>query len=134
MTRDVPWSPRQYDSAPSEDEGWFERQDDPSSLHDRFNAHGEYLGRTASSSETVPSSPMSILPTINVNASSIYDLNDVLSAYFSDSRPRPREYESHRRFFLNQPIDVVRHSFDATTRFHRSVSSPTRILDTQRTP
>ena len=133
MSRDVPCSPRQYDSAPSEDESWFERQDDPPPLHDWFNLHGEYLSRTACSSEIGPPGPVPILPIIINNASSIFDLNDVQSVHYGDSRPRPREYEALRRYFLNQPIDVVRHSFNATTRYHRSVSSPTRILDTRRT-
>ena len=40
MTRDVPWSPRQYDSAPPTDDDWYARQYDPPLLHDRFNTHG----------------------------------------------------------------------------------------------
>ena len=93
MTRDVLWSPRQYDSKLSEVEDWYKQQDDPLPLHDGFNHQGEYLHRTVSMSDSAPPSALHIIRTL---AASLSNVNETLSANYSEARPRPQDYESHR--------------------------------------
>ena len=96
-----------------------------------FNIHGEYhLHHTFIMSKIAPSA----LPVIRCHISTLCNPNGMLSINYSEARPHPHEYESNRRVFLNESIEVIRHTFDSTTRYHCYISSPSHIIDTQRTP
>ena len=46
--------------------------------------------------------------------------------YGESNEPTPN-WEKKRKFFLNVPPEVVRRTFDATTRFYRATSGPTHL-------
>eukprot|EP00986_Skeletonema_menzelii_P011620 scaffold6063_cov97-Skeletonema_menzelii.AAC.1 len=55
------------------------------------------------------------------------------SVSYNEQKVNPIEYESNRKFFLNQPLQVIRSTYDATTRYYRHVPSTNRFM-TYRSP
>jgi len=46
---------------------------------------------------------------------------------YGDSCLRGRDYEKHRLFFLNQPTEVVKQTFNATTQYYDTIAASARI-------
>ena len=57
-----------------------------------------------------------------------------LSVSSTQSFPRPPEYLSLRKYFLNAPVDVLKHTFKSTTQYARSGWITGRITNTFRSP
>jgi len=123
MTRDITWSPSQYDSRPSEDPNWFNNQDDPPPLHEGFDFNGEAI--FANSSESGPS----LLSHLRHDALIMNNLNSDVH----ETTIPPVDASQHRRFFLNQPNAAISHTFNCTTRFYVTLPSHRHMHDTRRT-
>ena len=52
---------------------------------------------------------------------------------YAETKLQPQEYEQHRKYFLNQPVNVVKHSWLATTRHYRYIPHTNRLM-TYRSP
>ena len=123
MTRDVLWRPSKYDSRPSRNESWFDDQNNPYPLHPGFDFSGDLIETNISETLTP-----SILSQLRRDGPILENLN----ACIHETTPVPIDAEANRRFFLNQPTRVVRHTLDSTTQYVPSMPSQREIRDTQR--
>lgn len=55
------------------------------------------------------------------------------SVSYNEQKENPIDFEESRKFFLNQPIQVIRSTYDATTRYYRCIPSTNRFM-TYRSP
>ena len=64
-----------------------------------------------------------------------YDPGDIaLDISSAESIPKPPDYLSLRKYFLNAPVDVLKHTFQSTTQYARSGWITGRITNTFRSP
>ena len=112
MTRDTPWDPGKYDSSPSKDAKWYETKEEEAYTHPGFDVNGDYIEAHLSEATSVRS----------------------ISCNLRELKRRPVDSEGSRRFFLNQPVNVVEKTFENTTQYYKNVASPSRILHTYKTP
>ena len=142
MTRDIVWAPSRYDSSPSSNDKWFQESVNPPPLHPEFDFFGEHI--EANLTEALYPSLLSLLrrtgPTLG-DFHVLDTLNDEhnllqeehASVNVGESTPTPPNHEAHQQYFLNQPTDVIRHTFGCTTQYYARISAHNRIRDTRST-
>jgi len=157
MTRDIPWVPSRYDAEPPRNmlgneiitqDGFDEMGDliEVSHSRGRYSGRQHPRGSTRSTSvDIIPQVP-AILSRLNRQAATLsnrsYDTNSHIHHPVNDEgrilsygevSEGSRDYEELRQFFLHVPADVVRRTYDATTRFYRSIAAPTHIKQHHKT-
>ena len=157
MTRDIPWVPSRYDAEPPRNmlgneiitqDGFDEMGDliEVSHSRGRYSGRQHPRGSTRSTSvDIIPQVP-AILSRLNRQAATLsnrsYDTNSHIHHPFNDEgrilsygevSEGSRDYEELRQFFLHVPADIVRRTYDATTRFYRSIAAPTHIKQHHKT-
>ena len=160
MTRDTPWFPARYDSDakdPTRGGG-----DETIDMWPGFDEVGELIEASATerkryrhghlwsnghhqSSSFIPQvpailsqlqklSPNLLNRSADINAHIHHPVGDDTRIQgYGEAREGGVDYDSKRKYLLNMPSEVVRHTYDATTRYYRQISSPTHIKQRYRT-
>ena len=118
FTSDVEWDPSGADLSISSDNEWFDaQQHEPEGrFFDTFDEYGQLRVPVAVEAHVFRSEIRTGYAGANVQT------------------PAPRTYKKYRDYFLRAPIDVIKHTFEATTQYARSGWITGRIFDTHRAP
>jgi len=141
MTRDVPWFPAQYDSEP--DDSAIGRKGNAIDTLSGYDDSGELLEASAARamrSGNYRRHTESFVPLVPAVLSHLQRHGPALIAHIHHQRGDDSrilsygelsegsvDYDARRQYFLNVPSDVVRRTYDATTRHYRNISAPTNI-------
>jgi len=149
MTRDVPWFPAQYDSEP--DDSAIGRKGNAIDTLSGYDGSGELLEASAAhramgsgnhrrhTESFVPLVP-AVLSHLQRHGPALMNRSSDINAHIHHQRGDDSrilsygelsegsvDYDARRQYFLNVPSDVVRRTYDATTRYYRNISAPTNI-------
>jgi len=125
MTQDRPWHPRRYDHKLSDNQLWKDSQPTAAPVHPGYDAFGDYIY-----SQHVHHIIPSILRQVDVcrrQRDVIQDLNVNYDVNYKNCKLRQRDYERFRLFFLNQPVEVVKNTFNATEQRYNAIPASPRI-------
>jgi len=112
-TEDMGWDPRHYDQGISNRQAWHGKQPDDSGQPRLFDQSGDCRRRSAA--DCGEQGPLPSPPKLDRPLSIVANCHRTKSKV-KDCGP------SHKSF-LWQPTDIVRHTFEDTTRFHGAVST-----------
>ena len=117
LTADTEWDPSILDNELDENEEWYNALSDlptlsPDPLFDEF---GDYR-HIHLVSEAIQSSSV-------IENSVITDLPSVFEAYEVAVKPRAIDYQKFQSKFAFLPTDIIKHTFDKTSQFYRSIAS-----------